>query len=264
MADTTPPDKPMCFVIGPIGEDGSEERKHADFMLNGIIKPVLGAKYAVKRADEDAYPGMISDRMISDIINAKLVVADLTNLNPNAFYELGIRHSAGKPAIHIAIAGTRLPFDNAQHRAIFVDKSDWQSIERARSGLTESVQATEAPDYRVSNPITHANGSFQMRASADPVEQILASVVDRLATLEASQEKYVANESVVMSAARQARYLQALTKTKETFAALDLSSTVGNALSPFGVGSAGVAQGVPTHGIQNALFPLEDDPYGTS
>jgi len=30
---------------------------------------------------------MIGDRMISDVINAELVVADLTDLNPSAFYE---------------------------------------------------------------------------------------------------------------------------------------------------------------------------------
>jgi hypothetical protein len=52
---------------------------------------------------------MIGDRMISDVINAELVVADLTDLNPNAFYELGIRHAKEGPTIHIARLGTILP-----------------------------------------------------------------------------------------------------------------------------------------------------------
>lgn len=60
----------------------------------------------MKRADKDAYPGMITDRVIADIISADLVVADLTGLNPNALYELGIRPWAEKPVIHIARAGT--------------------------------------------------------------------------------------------------------------------------------------------------------------
>lgn len=114
MPAAPPPQKPLCFVIGPIGKEGSEERRHADFLLYGLIKHVLEAEefgYRVKRADEDADPGMISDRMISDIVNAELVVADLTDLNANAFYELGIRHAAEKPVIHVAKAGTVLPFD---------------------------------------------------------------------------------------------------------------------------------------------------------
>ena len=101
MAETGEASKPpLCFVIGPIGKEGSPERKHADLLLNSVIKQVLeadGFGYKVKRADEDADPGMIGNRMISDIIQADLVVADLTDLNPNAFYELGIRHSTEKP-----------------------------------------------------------------------------------------------------------------------------------------------------------------------
>jgi hypothetical protein len=158
MANAVDPGKtPLCFVIGPIGKDGSPERKHADLLLHSVIKEVLEAEefgYRVKRADEDADPGMISDRVISDIIHAELVVADLTELNPNAFYELGIRHSAEKPAIHVAKLGTPLPFDNASHRTIFIDLSDWQSIQRGRTQLAGSARAIQDPDFQISNPIT--------------------------------------------------------------------------------------------------------------
>jgi hypothetical protein len=119
--------KPLCFVVGPIGKDGSLERKHSDLLLHALIKHVLMADefgYAVKRADEDADPGMIGDRVVSDIIDADLVIADLTDLNANAFYELGIRHSTEKPTIHVAKAGTALPFDTVAHRTIFVDLAD--------------------------------------------------------------------------------------------------------------------------------------------
>ena len=43
-------EKPLCFVIGPIGKDGSEERKQANFFLKGIIRRVL-------QADEVWLPG---------------------------------------------------------------------------------------------------------------------------------------------------------------------------------------------------------------
>jgi len=54
------PTKPLCFVVGPIGKDGSVERKHADLLLNAVIKHVLEGEefgYRVKRADEDSDPG---------------------------------------------------------------------------------------------------------------------------------------------------------------------------------------------------------------
>ena len=184
MADATPVPKPLCFVIGPIGKNGSSERQHADFLLYGLIKHVLESDefgFRVKRADEDADPGMISDRMISDILSADLVVADLTDLNPNAFYELGIRHAAQKAVIHIAKANTPLPFDNVAHRAIFVDVSDWRDLVAARERLAASARTVRAAGYIVSNPITQANATFQMRASADPTERVLADVQERLA-----------------------------------------------------------------------------------
>ncbi len=143
----------------------------------------------MKRADEDADPGMIGDRVVSDIINAALVVADLTDLNPNAFYELGIRHSTELPTIHIAKVGTPLPFDNVAHRTIFVDLTDWHSIESARTRLRESARAVSSPQYKVSNPITQANASFKMRQSEDPRDRLIAELQDRLASIENSLSK---------------------------------------------------------------------------
>jgi hypothetical protein len=188
----TLPGHPLCFVIGPIGKDASPERRHSDLLLNAVIKHVLEQVefgYKVKRADEDADPGMIGDRVVTDIINARLVVADLTDLNANAFYELGIRHSTEKPTIHVARTGTALPFDNIAHRTIFVDLTDWHSIEQARNRLAESARAISGPDYRVSNPITQANASFKMRQSEDPRDRLFAEIQERLAALERPTEK---------------------------------------------------------------------------
>jgi hypothetical protein len=188
MASTAEAAKPpLCFVIGPIGKDLSQERKHADLLLHAVIKHVLEAEefgYKVKRADEDADPGMIGDRVISDIIHAELVVADLTDLNPNAFYELGIRHSNEKPTIHIARSGTPLPFDNLAHRTIFIDLADWQSIQRGRDQLAGSARAIQDPGYQVSNPITQANASFRMRESADPQDRVITEIQERVRALE--------------------------------------------------------------------------------
>jgi hypothetical protein len=183
----SPAPKPLCFVIGPIGKAGSETRKHSDLLLHAVIKHVLEAvefSFQVKRADEDTDPGMIGDRVILDLRDADLVVADLTDLNPNAFYELGIRHSTLKPTIHVAKAGTLLPFDNVSHRAIFVDLSDWRSIEEARQTLAKLTRRTKEPDFRVSNPITQANASFALMKSDDPRDVTIANLMTRVEALE--------------------------------------------------------------------------------
>lgn len=181
--------KRRCFVIGPIGKEGSLERKHADILLNAVVREALKdcePPYDVVRSDHIAEPGMITDRMIHEIMNAELVVADLTFLNANAFYELGIRHAAEKPVIHFAQSETELPFDAMTHRAVIQDITSWPGIERARQQIREAAKAIEAPGYRVSNPITQANASFKMLESADPSEQLLADLRLRVERLEAS------------------------------------------------------------------------------
>jgi hypothetical protein len=105
--------KKLCFVVGPIGDEGTDVRIHADWLLEGIIKPVLAnfPEFDVKRADHDARPGLIDVQMINALLNAELVIADLSLLNPNAFYEIGIRHMAQKPIIHMQLAAEKPPFD---------------------------------------------------------------------------------------------------------------------------------------------------------
>ena len=98
-----PTPRKLCFVIGPIGKEDSEERIHADWLLEGIIQPVMAGfpDFRVKRPDQDPRPGLIDAQAINDLFNAELVIADLSLFNPNAFYEIGISHMAQKPIIHM-------------------------------------------------------------------------------------------------------------------------------------------------------------------
>jgi hypothetical protein len=96
----------LCFVVGPIGSEDGEERIHADWLLEGIIQPVLAdfSEFTVERADKDPRPGLIDAQLIERLLMADLVIADLSFLNPNVFYEIGIRHMTQKPIIHMQLA----------------------------------------------------------------------------------------------------------------------------------------------------------------
>jgi hypothetical protein len=69
----------VCFVVGPIGDENTAIREHADWLLRGIIMPVMStfSNLQVKRADHDTRPGLIDVQMINDLLNAELVIADL-------------------------------------------------------------------------------------------------------------------------------------------------------------------------------------------
>src|ERR1039457_5304175 len=91
-----------CFVICPIGEDGSSARFRSDMVMRLIIKPAVEAcGFGQKdiRADEIPKGGMITTQVIERLVDADLVIADLTDSNPNVFYELAVRHVVRKPLI---------------------------------------------------------------------------------------------------------------------------------------------------------------------
>ena len=87
-----------CFIIAPIGEESSDTRKRADQVLDHIIAPIaLNHGYQAIRADQIAEPGIITSQVVQHIVEDPLVVADLTDWNPNVFYELAIRQVIRKP-----------------------------------------------------------------------------------------------------------------------------------------------------------------------
>lgn len=111
--------KKTCFVITPIGDNNSEIRRHIDGIIDQAIIPALNEKYEVEVAHRKYEIGSINDRVIRSVYEADLVVANLTNLNPNVMFELAIRYSHGKPAIVIAEDGTKLPFDIIDENTVF-------------------------------------------------------------------------------------------------------------------------------------------------
>ena len=128
-------EKKLCFVVSPIGKADSEVRTHADWVLDGIIRPVMDKfpDFVVKRADNDARPGQIDTHVIDDLLNSHLVIADLSSLNPNVFYEIGIRHMAQKPIIHMQLASEDVPFDVSLYRAVKFSLARHRDIEVAKS-----------------------------------------------------------------------------------------------------------------------------------
>ena len=97
-----PEEKHHCFVIGPIGDEDSPQRLHADWRFQEVIIRVFEndfSDWAVERADQIPTSGMVTSQIINRLHVAELVIADLSFHNANAFYEMSIRHNVGKPIV---------------------------------------------------------------------------------------------------------------------------------------------------------------------
>ncbi|AGB70697.1 MULTISPECIES: hypothetical protein [Rhizobium] len=176
-------DKKRCFVVGPIGDDDSDDRIHADWLLEEIILPVFNEhfpEYSVQRADKISNPGQINTQVITALLEAEIVIADLTTLNPNAFYEIGIRHTIQKPIIHMHIEGQRIPFDIAPFRSIKFSRRRPVDIRAARAALLEYAKEATDEAHVIDNPVTFSRGKLQFEKNATPSEKIAQEQMEYL------------------------------------------------------------------------------------
>jgi hypothetical protein len=183
-------DEKACFVIAPIGEADSETRKRSDQVLKHIVRPaVLSCGYSAIRADEIDKPGIITSQVIQHIVNDPLVVADLTDRNPNVFYELAIRHALRRPFVQLIKKGERIPFDVAGTRTINVDHRDLDSVESAKIEIIKQVKALEKDASDLETPISVSLDLQLLRQSEKPEERSLADLVAAVVDLRAGLGK---------------------------------------------------------------------------
>jgi hypothetical protein len=103
----------QAFIIMPFSEKG-ERPRHTGFfdeVLNSLIKPACNAAdFGVQTARSHG-SDLIHHTIIRQLVEADLVIADLTDHNPNVLFELGIRIALDRPILLIRAKGTPPIFD---------------------------------------------------------------------------------------------------------------------------------------------------------
>ena len=114
-----------CFVIMPFSESSPTRTEkywtiHFEQFLKLEIQKVPNVE--VQRSEE--LRADIIREIIKDLYHSDIVVADLTDLNPNVFWELGVRQTLKSGTITIAEVGAVLPFDVSTKSTLFYYPGD--------------------------------------------------------------------------------------------------------------------------------------------
>lgn len=140
-------DMKKCFVVSPIGDNGSDIRNNADKLFKYVIKPVCeSCDFDPVRVDQLNDANSITQTIIERLDSADLVIADMTGHNPNVFYEMGYRARAKKPMIHLKRKGESLPFDVNTIRTLEYDLTDLDSVEELKERLKKTIESFTYPD----------------------------------------------------------------------------------------------------------------------
>ena len=135
-----------AFVIMPFS-------KEFDDIFGDLIQPTLAdAGFEVERADSFIDQENVIRTIVNGIASADLVVADLTGLNPNVLYELGVAHALEKRTALLTQSIDTAPFDLAAYRMLEYSR-DYRDVEKLRSDLRELAENVKLQRGSFGSPV---------------------------------------------------------------------------------------------------------------
>lgn len=135
--------KLTTFVIMPFVErDSTHSAGFFAEVLRSLITPAAKeSNFTVKTANRQG-SDLIQSTIVNDLIEADLVIADLTEHNPNVMFELGVRMAEDKPVVLIKAEGTGPLFDIDNMLRVFeYNPNLWQTtIEKDLPHLRDFIK----------------------------------------------------------------------------------------------------------------------------
>lgn len=108
--ETAKADVPVCGLIMPISATENHDEKHWAAVQTLLHRGIRSAGLTPANVWEGVND-RISKRIVSNIFRQDIVVADISDLNPNVMLELGLRLASKKPTVVVFNKGGRIPFD---------------------------------------------------------------------------------------------------------------------------------------------------------
>lgn len=159
----------ICFAIMPFGEkevvNDRGERRTVDFdrVYETVFEPAIrevtlpeSGRLEPRRTDRDFFAGDISQEMFEYLEYSRVALADITGLNPNVFYELGVRHrarQAGTVIFRQPLA--KIPFDINQIKAFPYEYEPEGQARESQQFITRVLTESLAQN-RIDSPVQRA------------------------------------------------------------------------------------------------------------
>jgi hypothetical protein len=135
-------DQRLAFILMPFTPELTS-------IYETVVKPTVenGFSLVCRRADDLKTNKTIMQDIWKSICEARILIADMSNLNPNVMYELGIAHTLGKETILLykkTEQEIRFPFDLAHIRRIEYENTV-PGGPRLASNLQQTLETVLSP-----------------------------------------------------------------------------------------------------------------------
>jgi hypothetical protein len=127
-----------CFVIQPFDQGGPYDRRYDE-----VLAPAIGgAGLEPYRVDRDPGADVPIETIESEIRSASVCIADISDDNPNVWYELGFAGAAGKDVVLLSSATReKYPFDIQHLNVIRYDLTSPSDFETLSSRIEARLDA---------------------------------------------------------------------------------------------------------------------------
>ena len=199
-----------CFVVMGFGTKTDYESGRVLDLDKSyrMIKPAVeAANLKCIRADEIMHSGVIDLPMYEQLLNADVVVADISTSNNNAFYELGIRHAL-RPFTTIIVSEDGIkafPFD-VNHVAVrkyhhMGAGIDYDEVLRFQALLTQAIREISEATAKDPNSRDSPVYTFLQNLMPPAIKKIQAAVAAAVADSAGAMDAPGAGPAAAMAAA---------------------------------------------------------------
>ena len=175
-----------CFVIMPFGKKMVNGREiDFDNIYHQIFKPSIagvtlpeGGNLVPRRINQDYFTANIDSEMYLYLTYSRFAFVDITGLNANVFYELGIRHHANQSGTAIFRQTDKaIPFDISHIKAFPYEYEPSDQIEESKALITKVL--TDSLVYnRIDSPVQVALAA--QRLQGPQVDQLIMDATNAI------------------------------------------------------------------------------------
>ena len=163
----------ICYVIMPFSDTKSCNEEEWTHIFRNVFKPAIegaGLDYECRRSS--ATRGNIVAMILQDLDDGYVVLADLTDQNPNVFYELGVRHTLKDRTILVAQKSEDIPFDLRGYAYHIYDWKTTEGLSCLANTLHELLADIDNNPDRPDNPVSDFLRTYSKTLSPPPVVPI--------------------------------------------------------------------------------------------
>lgn len=168
-------DSKRCFVIMPFSKTSKTHTKeYWNKHFENFLKPLIESCGNIEAFRSEPLRQDIIRQIVNDLVFSPIVVADLTDKNPNVYWELGVRQSFRHGTITIADKRSKIAFDVATKGILFYssDLKEDSFSEMFRKAILDCISKPDRPDSLVLETITGRGSIYAVIHRAELIQRI--------------------------------------------------------------------------------------------